>query len=258
MATGVILLLAVSVLIFLGLAHRILDRMHLTDKQALLMLGLMLIGGFIDIPISRYVRPVTINVGGALVPLGIAIYVLVKADTPAETTRGILSAVVTGGVLYAVSKLFTFEEGHTLVEPIYLFGLIAGAVAYIAGRSRRAAFAGGILGVLIMDIAHLIEVSIRGIPSTVYLGGAGIFDTTVIAGLVAVALAEIAGETFERIGGGPAPNEERILRVDDPRVALEARGQGQEQEDQGNEAHTGTGGGGREQEAGEGYGDENR
>ncbi|HHV62204.1 MAG TPA: DUF1614 domain-containing protein [Firmicutes bacterium] len=251
MATGVILLLAVSVLVFLGLAHRILDRMHLTDKQALLMLGLMLIGSFIDIPISRYVRPVTVNVGGALVPLGIAIYILVRADTPTETTRGILSAVVTGGVLYAVSKLFTFEEGHTLVEPIYLFGLIAGVVAYIAGRSRRAAFAGGILGVLIMDIAHLIEVSLRRIPTTVHLGGAGIFDTTVIAGLVAVALAEIAGETFERIGGGPAPNRERVLRVDDPRVALEAGRRDQDQQGQGNGMHAGGQG-----QAGEGDGNE--
>ena len=35
MTVGLILLLAVSVVVFLGFAHRVLDRMHLNDKQAL-------------------------------------------------------------------------------------------------------------------------------------------------------------------------------------------------------------------------------
>ena len=44
---------------------------------------------------------------------------------------------------------------------------------------------------------------VMDIPTTVALGGAGIFDTVVIAGIVAVLLAELFGEIRERLHGGP-------------------------------------------------------
>jgi hypothetical protein len=36
----------------------------------------------------------------------------------------------------------------------------------------------------------------------VVLGGAGVFDATIVAGLIATGLAEFVGETRERIEGG--------------------------------------------------------
>ena len=36
---GRLILVSVALLIFFGVAERVLDRMHLTDKQALLVLG---------------------------------------------------------------------------------------------------------------------------------------------------------------------------------------------------------------------------
>lgn len=230
MTVGLVLLLAASVLVFLGLAHRVLDRMHLNDRQALLALGLMLVGGFVDIPLYRGIQSVSINVGGAVVPVIIAVYVLARADTPLETWRGIVSAVVTGVVLLVMVKVFTFEEGRTILDSLYVFGMVAGAVAYLVGRSRRAAFAGAVLGVVLLDIAHLVEVASRRMAATVALGGAGAFDAVVIAGVVAVGLAEIFGEVMERVQGGPASDGKQGIRtrVPVPRPARDELGEGAE------------------------------
>jgi uncharacterized membrane protein len=205
---GLILLLVVSVLIFLGLAHRVLDRMRLNDRQALVAVLSILIGGFIDIPVFRGLWTVSVNLGGSVIPVTIAIYVLSRADTQTEARRGVLSAVATGAALLAISKIFTFEEGRTIIDPIYVFGLVAGVIAYLLGRSRRAAFAGAVLGVVFLDIAHLVEVIIRRLPSTVNIGGAGAFDAVIIAGLIAVGFAEIFGETMERLQTLPDEPEE--------------------------------------------------
>lgn len=206
MTVGLILLLAVSVIIFLGLAHRVLDRMHLNDKQALVAVLLILAGGFIDIPVYRGTQIVSVNLGGSVIPVLIALYVLARADTRVETGRGIFCAVATGVALIAITKLFTFEEGRTIIDSIYVFGLAAGIIAYLVGRSRRAAFAGAVLGVVFLDIAHLVEVVIRRMPATVNLGGAGAFDAVIIAGVIAVGLTEIFGEAMERLQGGHTPD----------------------------------------------------
>ena len=84
MPTGMILLLIVAALVYFGVAHRILDRMRLTDAQALVFIGLMIAGSFIDIPIMRGEIETSINVGGALIPLALAIYLFSKSDSSAE------------------------------------------------------------------------------------------------------------------------------------------------------------------------------
>ena len=197
MTMGFILLIIVSIMIFLGFAHRVLDRMHLNDKQALVAVLLLFVGGFIDIPIHRGFPTISLNLGGSIFPVIIAVYVLSRADTQHEVRRGVISAIATGVALILISKVFTFEEGRTIIDSIYVFGLVAGAIAYLLGRSRRAAFVGAILGIIILDIAHLIEVVVKRIPSTVNLGGAGAFDAVVIAGIIAVGFTEIFGETME-------------------------------------------------------------
>ncbi len=224
MTVGLILLLAVSVVIFLGLAHRVLDRMHLNDKQALIAVLLILVGGFVDIPIYRGVQTITLNLGGSVIPVVIAAYVLARADSRVETGRGILAAVLTGAALLAITKLFAFEEGRTIIDSIYVFGLASGAIAYLVGRSRRAAFAGAVLGVVFLDVAHLVEVVIRRMPATVNIGGAGAFDAVVIAGIIAVGLTEIFGETMERLQGGHIPE---TRREPEPQVRPEGPDSGQ-------------------------------
>ena len=80
MPIGMIMLLVIGVLIYFGIAHRILDRMRLTDKQALLFIGAVVLGSFIDIPIMSTPIQVTINVGGALLPAALAIWLMFFAS----------------------------------------------------------------------------------------------------------------------------------------------------------------------------------
>ncbi len=217
--TGIVLLVLVSILIFLGLAHRVLDRLYLSDRGGLLFIGGLIVGSFIDIPVWRS-PAVTLNVGGAIVPLILALYVLFKAGSGKEWLRSIIGIVVTTVVLYGVNKLYPFDTHAGFIEPQYLWAIIAGIIAYIAGRSRRLAFIIGILGVLSMDIVHIFEVWGTNIPTKI--GGAGAFDTLVIAGILAVLLAELIGESREALQGGPAGKgrpEELMEALDHPEGA---------------------------------------
>ncbi len=207
MPVGGIILLAAAALVFLGFAHRILDRMHLTDGQAIVILILMAVLSLVNVTVSRADPRVILNIGGIVVPVGLVIYVLVRA-TAAEKARSLVTAIATGAVLYGVSKTFDFEEGRQIIAPLYLWGLIAGVLAYIGTRSRRTAFVTGILGVVALDIANLIEVIVRDLPTTVYFGGAGVFDSVVVAGIVSAVLAEGFGEAAERLGGARHELEE--------------------------------------------------
>ncbi|MGB4163664.1 MAG: hypothetical protein WBK72_04435, partial [Bacillota bacterium] len=164
MPVGGIILLVIAALVFLGFAQRILDRMHLTDGQAILILAAMALLSLINITVSRANPRVIVNLGGLAVPVGLAVYVLVRA-TAAEKARSIITALATGAVLYGITKVFDFEEGQQIIAPIYLFGLVAGVLSYIGTRSRRTAFVTGVLAVIALDLANLIESVVRGLPT---------------------------------------------------------------------------------------------
>lgn len=189
----------VGFLIYLGYAQRILHRLYLTDKASLVLILFIVLGSFIDIPILAFPQ-VTLNVGGAVIPTGLAIYVLIRADTRREKVRGLLAAGVTGLVIYLLAVNMDFGHGHQdVVDPTYLFALVAGTVGYLAGRSRRSAFIAGVLGFMFYNFIHLGRVMGEGFTGPVMMGGAGALDTVVIAGLLAVGLAELVGELRERI-----------------------------------------------------------
>ncbi|MEW6031380.1 MAG: DUF1614 domain-containing protein [Bacillota bacterium] len=203
MPVGLIALLVVAILVYFGLLHRVLDRMRLDDRTALFILFLMIVGSFFSLTLVR--EPLlSVNIGGAVVPLGVGVYLVATADTRREQVRGTAAAVIAGAAIYAAIKVLNPEEQTMLIEPTYFFGLIAGVVGYLVGRSRRSAFIGGTVGVVLADLAHYVEISVRGVRGATALGGAGVLDAVVIAGLLAVALAEIVGETREYLARGPA------------------------------------------------------
>ena len=55
---------------------------------------------------------------------------------------------------------------------------------------------------MVNDVIYTIQVALRGMNVETIVGGAGVFDTVVIAALLAVLLAELIGETRERLSGG--------------------------------------------------------
>ena len=64
---GLLSLLIVTILIYLGFLHRVLDRMRLTKLQALAILLSMLVAGFL--PNIHIYAGLSVNIGGALIPL---------------------------------------------------------------------------------------------------------------------------------------------------------------------------------------------
>lgn len=206
---GMIVLIIVSALIFFGLAQRALDRMKLSDKGALAVIAGLIVGSFITIPIVGGRFPVTINVGGALVPLGLAIYLLATAGTSKEWVRALFGSVVTAAAIFGIGTLIqsgtTVEPGgrYSYLDSLWMFPLVAGIVGYLAGRSRRGAFISATLGLVLFDVAHYIWLLNTAPRGRADIGGAGMFDAIVIGGIFAILLAEIIGEARERMAGGP-------------------------------------------------------
>lgn len=215
---GTITLLVVTVLIYFGVAQRLLDRMRLNDKTALLFLGAMLVGTYIpDIPITAQLA---VNIGGGLVPVALALWLWFSADEPAEKWRAFWATLGASVLVYLASVyLPTNHDGgiESLIDPLYAYAAVSGLAAYLLGRSRRASFIAGVLGIAINDIIYAVQISLRGISTQTVIGGAGVFDAVLISGLLAVLLAEVVGETRERLGGGhhPRKHEKRPLKLQD-------------------------------------------
>lgn len=196
MSLGLILLAAVSALVLFGVAQRVLDKMQLSDRAALLMAGAIFFGGLVpDIRIGQ----VAFNLGGFVVPILICIWLLIKTDTKKEVIRAVVGSLITGAAVFLLGKWMPDEPEGIFLDPNYAYGLAAGVVAYLLGRSRRAAFICGVLGVVLADIAVAVVNWADGIRQTLYLGTAGAMDVVVISGLLAVLLAEFVGEILERI-----------------------------------------------------------
>ena len=199
MTVGLILLIVTGLLIAFGAGQRALDRLRLTDAQAYVFIALIIVLGFVlEIPLGR----VNVNLGGCLLPLGLSVYLFVKADSAWERWRSIIAALVTGAAVWALMRFLPDEPETMPVEPNWLYGIAAAVAAYVLGRSRRCAFIGGVTGVLLAQTASVIPVWLQGVDQTLVLGGAGAFDAVVVAGFLGVMLAEIVGEITERIVRG--------------------------------------------------------
>ena len=202
---SLILLIALEVMLFLGWGHRVLDRMRISDTQAAILIGIMIVGSFLPaIPLAPFL---SLDIGGALIPIGIAVYLITTANTQREKIRALLAALVTAAVIYATDRLLPAEpglNGKFDIDPLYLPAIVGGIVGYLAGRSRRSAFVAGVLGVVLADAFVVVQNIFAGIPGALWnIGGGGVFDATVVAGFLAVLLAELVGESREYLQGGP-------------------------------------------------------
>lgn len=200
MTIGMILLIIVAILILLGVGQRILDRLRLNDKLALLFIALIIGLGFV--PDIRVTPIFAFNLGGAVIPLALCIYLFIKADTAWERWRCILASLATGAAIFAIGWFAPDEPETITVDPIILYGLAAGLIAYIFGRSRRCAFIAGVIGMMLSNTANAFYVWSKGVEQDFILGGAGALDGIVVAGLVGVLLAELLGEIIERMKRG--------------------------------------------------------
>lgn len=200
MTIGMILLMIAAILILLGVGQRVLDRLHLSDRMALLFIGLILVLGFV--PDIRLSPIFAFNLGGAVVPLALCVYLFIKADTAREKWRCVIASILTGGAVFLIGRFSPDEPERMWIDPIILNGLAAGVIAYILGRSRRCAFIAGVIGMMLAGTANAVYVWCQGVAQDFTLGGAGAADGIVVAGLVGVLLAELLGEIIERMKRG--------------------------------------------------------
>lgn len=184
----------------------------ISSGSALLLLLGSLVGSYFNIPVAelpeqqvmsgqvvsffgmRYVVPVVVewpgtviavNVGGALIPGLMSLYLLVKHGL---VFRGVLAVACIAAVC---NRLAHPISGLGIALPVFVPALITAVVALLLSRRRAAALAyiGGSLGTLIgADLLNLSNVQGLGAP-VVSIGGAGTFDGIFLVGVLAVLLA---------------------------------------------------------------------
>ena len=212
MSIGMIALIILSLLILFGATQRVLDRMALTDRQALLVVAAIFVGGWLpEIDLGL----VTLNIGGAVIPLILCVYLLLRANSMKERTRALISAALTSAAIFALGLVLPADPTRMpMLDPMVLYGIAGGVIAWLLGRSRRSAFIAGVLGVMAADLITGVSLRMRGINQVVHLGGAGALDAVVLAGIIAVLCCELGGEIIERMrtGKASAPSEDGAIQ----------------------------------------------
>ena len=132
MSIGMIFLLVLTLLILFGVLQRVLDRMALTDRQALILVAAIFIGGWLpDLRIGM----VSLNIGGALVPFGVCVYLFFHAGTAKERVRALVASVLTAAVIYVISLFFPSDPVTMPFDPMILYGLCGESAFPVVMRS---------------------------------------------------------------------------------------------------------------------------
>ena len=209
-----LLLSIVVALLELGILRYAYERMGISPRSAVFILVLTLVGSSINIPLAefppervisgrvvhhfgmRYVVPVVhqwpatvlaINVGGALIPILLSLYLAVKNRIVVK------SAIAVAVVALVTHQLAQPVRGVGVALPIFIPPIIALVCALVLSwrEAGPLAYIGGSMGTLIgADIMNLGKIQGLGAP-VASIGGAGTFDGVFLVGIVAVLLASL-------------------------------------------------------------------
>lgn len=191
MPIGSIGMTILVVMIAFGLAGRALARLRLPAPVALLWALAALIGS----PFAVALRaPLIINVGGGLLPLLLALWLIATTDQPWERWRALSGAGVASAAVAALGRWFPVGQPTELnlfyMDASYLYTAIAALLGFLCGRTHRAAFVAGMLGVLLGDS---LRVALAGEGALPAVGGGALLGVGVLTGALAVALTELVG-----------------------------------------------------------------
>ncbi len=140
---------------------------------------------------TRYVTDSTIvavNVGGAIVPLFISVYLLMQMPSI------VVPSLIGVAIVTAIVHRFAIPvPGMGIATPMLIPPIVAAACGYFLGSSEHhrdaVAFISGVIGTLIgADLLNLRKLRDLGAP-VASIGGAGTFDGIFLTGIVAVLLA---------------------------------------------------------------------
>ncbi|HXW41223.1 MAG TPA: DUF1614 domain-containing protein [Xanthobacteraceae bacterium] len=190
------------------------ESLGVSSGTAILLLFGSLVGSIFNIPIAelppehvvsdqvvdffgmRYEVPVVshwpgtviaVNVGGAVIPTLMSIYLLIKRDL---WVKGILATAVVALVIHWMANPV---PGLGIAVPVFMPVLVTAIVAVMLSREDAAplAYIAGSLGTLIgADLTNLDKVRGLGAP-VASIGGAGTFDGIYLTSILAVLLASL-------------------------------------------------------------------
>ena len=190
------------------------ESLGISSRAAMWLLFASLLGSFFNIPIAnlppqsmtsdqivpyfgmQYAIPpmyhpygtvIAINVGGAVIPTLMSLYLLFKHEL---WTKGLLAAAI---VAFVIHWLATPVHGLGIAVPVFMPVLVTAIVAVLLSREEAAplAYIAGGLGTLIgADLTNLDKVDGLGAP-VASIGGARPFDAIFLTGILAVLLAAL-------------------------------------------------------------------
>lgn len=196
-------------LVALRLLRYASETMGIRESSLIVILALSLLGSYINIPIAHlpahrmiaageisffgmtYVVPVVrqtratviaVNVGGAVIPICLSMYLLVKHRLYA------LAAIGTAFVAVVCHFLAKPVPGFGIALPVFVPAAATAIIAMALTRRRAAplAYISGSFGTLIgADLLNLGSVQSLGAP-VASIGGAGTFDGIFLTGLLAL------------------------------------------------------------------------
>lgn len=200
MSFGLVVLTVILITLMCGAGQRILDKMRLNDKWALILVLAMVVG--ILIPPIKITSNFSFSIGGFLIPFGICIYMLIANGLNFDLFRAIMGTIITAGLILLAQWLLPSKTPEEIVVDItIIYGIIAGLVAYILGRSRRNAFICSVFGLTLASVIQFFISMARGQIVPLSLGSGGAFDSMVLSIVIAVGLCELVGTTAEIIVG---------------------------------------------------------
>lgn len=213
------LILAVLLpLMFVDVMETSLLKLGLDPRSAFILIVAMFTGGMINLPIRRLVRTeaavahplaafgltalwpglrrirretvIAVNLGGCVIPVGVAIYEVVRLRAAGLSLVVPLTAAVliNTGLCYLISRPV---RGVGIVMPTFLPAIVAAGSAYLLAPDLAPpmAFVAGVMGPIIgADLLHIREFS-ETAAGVVSIGGAGTFDGIVLSGIIAAYLA---------------------------------------------------------------------
>jgi len=184
-----ILLVEVRVLTY---AYR---KVGVHPRYAFAVMLLSLFGSGVDIPMfaivssspARASNPtvVALNVGGALIPILVSLYLLVRTGM---YVRMLIGTAIVAAVVHSLARLV---PGVGIAVPMLVPPIVAAGVALLLAfrRAPPVAYVAGSMGTLIgADLLNLGQIARLGAP-VVSIGGAGTFDGVFLTGILAGLLA---------------------------------------------------------------------
>jgi uncharacterized membrane protein len=180
--TMIVVLLASLLGSYINIPIAYLPEHHLVTREVVTYFGIPYV-----VPVMRAApgTVIAINVGGAVIPIFMSLYLMVRNQLFAPSLWG------TAVVALACHLLATPVPGIGIAEPIFVPSLVATIMALVLSRRHAGALAYicGSLGTLIgADLTNLGKIQGLGAP-VASIGGAGTFDGIFVIGLLSVVYA---------------------------------------------------------------------